>query len=89
MKSLFNTILFSSLFSVFLATTSFANSTETALPLTEASAAQVIQTETGAKILSVEQSDNQGATIFHVKALYEDGKIKIHHLDAETGKTTK
>lgn len=78
------------LFSVLLATSVVANSAEsTSLPLTETSAAQVVQTETNAKILSVEQTTEEGKLIFHVKALHQDGKVKIYHLDAATGKNTK
>ena len=58
---------------------------EIQLPLTKASAAELIRTESKGKILSVDKKDIKGKSIFRVKVLHNNGKIKIYQLDPLTG----
>jgi len=82
MMSSFKALFLTVLISASATTAVFASPT---LPLTEKSAAELVQ-ETGAKVLSVESENKEGKDIFNVKALHDDGKVKIYHLDATTGK---
>jgi uncharacterized membrane protein YkoI len=63
--------------------------TVNASPLTKESAAEQVQSESGGKILSVDDKQEDGQQIFRVKVLHDDGKIKIYQLDAATGKEIK
>ena len=58
---------------------------EIQLPLTKKSAAELIKVESNGKVLSVDEEQDNGKTIFRVKVLHNDGKIKIYRLDPETG----
>jgi uncharacterized membrane protein YkoI len=60
-----------------------------ALPLTKESAAEHVQTESGGKVLSVDEKQEGAKQIFKVKVLHDDGKIKIYQVDAETGLEAK
>jgi len=55
------------------------------LPLTKASAAELIRIESKGKILSVDKKEVQGKTLFRIKVLHDNGKIKIYRLDPLTG----
>jgi len=57
--------------------------------LTKTSAAQQVQKASGGKVLSVDDKRQGKQTIFRVKVLHDDGKIKIYQLDAATGKEIK
>ena len=70
--------------SLAVATISFAGDAPE-LPLTEETAAEHIKQKTNGKILSVATKQKDGKTIFRVKVLHQDDKIKIYPLDAETG----
>lgn len=59
------------------------------LPLTKDSAASLVQQQTQGKILSVDEKHKKGKTVFQVKVLHDEGKIKIFRLDAETGQKLK
>lgn len=61
------------------------NVNDIALPLTEHSAAELAHIETGGKILSVEQTQENDQIIFRVKVLHQNGKVKVHRFDGETG----
>jgi len=56
-----------------------------ALPLTKKTAAELAQVETGGRVLSVDQEQYQNHTIFRVKVLHQDGKVKTYRLDRQTG----
>ncbi|MBT3506112.1 MAG: hypothetical protein HN475_10185 [Piscirickettsiaceae bacterium] len=56
-----------------------------ALPLTKESAAEHVQTQSGGKILSVDEKQEGTKLLFKVKVLHDDGKIKVYQMDAETG----
>ncbi|NOQ82305.1 MAG: hypothetical protein GQ548_07260 [Methylophaga sp.] len=58
---------------------------EIQLPLTRASAAELIRTESHGKVLSVDKKKVRGKIIFRVKVLHNNGKIKMYHLDPLTG----
>lgn len=58
---------------------------EIALPLTEHTAAELAKIETGGKILSVDREQQGKSVIFRVKVLHNNGKIKIHRIDRDTG----
>ncbi len=55
------------------------------LPLTKESAAELVQIESKGKILSVDKKSDHGKTIFRVKVLHDNGKIKVYSLDSDTG----
>lgn len=55
------------------------------LPLTQQTAAELAQVETGGRVLSVDQEQYQNHTIFRVKVLHQDGKVKTYRLDRDTG----
>jgi len=58
---------------------------EIQLPLTKASAAELIRIESKGKILSVDKKQLKGKKIFRIKVLHNNGKIKIYRLDPITG----
>lgn len=58
---------------------------EIALPLTEHTAAELAKIETGGKVLSVDRIKQGDFTIFRVKVLHDNGKVKIHRIDRDTG----
>jgi len=58
---------------------------EIQLPLTKASAAELIRIESKGKVLSVDKKKVKGKMLFRVKVLHNDGKIKIYQLDPSTG----
>ena len=60
-----------------------------ASPLTKESAAEQVQSESGGKVLSVDNKQEGDQKMFRVKVLHDDGKIKIYQLDATTGKEIK
>ncbi len=55
------------------------------LPLTKQSAADIIQSESKGKILSVDKKIINDKTVFIIKVLYDKGKVKNYSLDAATG----
>jgi len=55
------------------------------LPLTKKTAAELAQVETGGQVLSVDQEQYQNHSIFRVKVLHRDGKVKTYRLDRDTG----
>lgn len=56
-----------------------------ALPLTKKTAAELAQVESGGRVLSVDQEQYQNHTIFRVKVLHQNGKVKTYRLDRDTG----
>jgi uncharacterized membrane protein YkoI len=60
---------------------------EIALPLTKHTAAELAKIETGGKILSVEEQPNGDQLIFRVKVLHDNGKVKVHRIDRDSGHT--
>ncbi|MBD3633558.1 MAG: hypothetical protein HUJ23_01450 [Methylophaga sp.] len=60
---------------------------EIALPLTKHTAAELAKIETGGKILSVDEQRAGKNTIFRVKVLHNNGKVKVHRIDRDTGHT--
>ncbi len=60
---------------------------EIALPLTQHTAAELAKIETGGKILSVEEEPRDGTVIFRVKVLHNNGKVKVHRFNRDTGHT--
>ncbi len=61
------------------------NINEIALPLTDHTAAELAKVETGGKILSVDEEHYGNKIIFRVKVLHNDGKVKIHRFDRDSG----
>lgn len=61
------------------------NINEIQLPLNKTSAAELVRLESKGKILSVEEKRTSGITLFRVKVLHDNGKIKIYSLDQATG----
>ncbi len=55
------------------------------LPLTKQSAANIIQLQSKGRILSVNKKSINNKTIFIIKVLYDNGKVKNYSLDAATG----
>ena len=55
------------------------------LPLTKESAAELVRIESKGKVLSVDKKSDNGKTIFRVKVLHDNGKIKVYRLDSNTG----
>ena len=62
---------------------------EIQLPLTKTSAAELIRLESKGKVLSVEEKHVSNVTLFRVKVLHNDGKIKIYSIDKATGHPPK
>lgn len=60
---------------------------EIQLPLTKESAAELVRLESQGKILSVDKKNDKGNTVFRVKVLHNNGKIKIYSVDQKTGHT--
>lgn len=60
---------------------------EIALPLTKHTAAELAKIETGGKILSVEEQPSGDKLIFRVKVLHDNGKVKVHRIDRDSGHT--
>lgn len=58
---------------------------EIALPLTKNTAAELAKVETGGKILSVDEERRGEAVVFRVKVLHDNGKVKVHRIDRDTG----
>ena len=57
------------------------------LPLTKNTAAELARIQSGGKILSVDEQKQGNRTIFRVKVLHNNGKVKIYHIDRDTGLT--
>lgn len=60
---------------------------EIALPLTKHTAAELAKIETAGKILSVDEHQTGDNVIFRVKVLHDNGKVKVHRIDRDTGHT--
>mgnify|MGYP000238057835 CR=1 FL=1 len=58
---------------------------EIQLPLTKQSAAELIRVESQGKVLSVNKNQYKGKSVFRIKVLHDDGKIKFYRLDPITG----
>lgn len=58
---------------------------EIVLPLTKHTAAELAKVETNGKILSVDEQRNGAQIIFRVKVLHDNGKVKVHRFDRDTG----
>ena len=60
---------------------------EIALPLNRHTAAELAKIETGGKILSVDEEQRDSSVLFRVKVLHNNGKIKVHRINRDTGHT--
>ncbi len=60
---------------------------EIKLPLTKASAAELIHTRSKGKVLAVDNKEVNGKTIFRIKVLHKNGRLKIYRIDPLTGHT--
>jgi hypothetical protein len=58
---------------------------EISLPLNKHTAAELAKVETGGKILSVDEEMRGNQIIFRVKVLHNNGKVKVHRIDRDTG----
>jgi uncharacterized membrane protein YkoI len=58
---------------------------EIQLPLTKQSAAELIRVESQGKVLSVNKDQYRGKSVFRIKVLHDNGKIKFYRLDPQTG----
>jgi uncharacterized membrane protein YkoI len=61
------------------------NINEITLPLSDHTAAELAKVETGGKVLSVDEEHYGNKIIFRVKVLHNDGKVKIHRFDRDSG----
>lgn len=61
------------------------NINEIALPLTRHTAAELAKIETDGKILSVDEETHDNKVIFRIKVLHNNGKVKVHRIDRDTG----
>ncbi len=61
------------------------NVNEIQLPLTKRTAAELVRVESEGKVLSVDKVQYKGKSIFRVKVLHDDGKIKFYRIDPQTG----
>ncbi|HDZ16504.1 MAG TPA: hypothetical protein ENI26_11335 [Methylophaga aminisulfidivorans] len=61
------------------------NINEIALPLTKDTAAELAKIETAGKVLSVDEERYGNRIVFRIKVLHNNGKVKIHRLDRDTG----
>lgn len=55
------------------------------LPLTKKSAAELAHIESGGKVMSVDENQEGNHVYFSVKVLHDNGKIKIYHIDRDSG----
>ncbi len=58
---------------------------EIELPLTRHTAAELAKVETDGKILSVDEETRNNQVIFRIKVLHNNGKVKVHRSDRDTG----
>jgi len=58
---------------------------EIQLPLTRHTAAELAKIETAGKILSVDEETRNNKAIFRIKVLHNNGKVKVHRIDRDTG----
>lgn len=58
---------------------------EIELPLTRHTAAELAKVETDGKILSVDEESRDNKVIFRIKVLHNNGKVKVHRIDRDTG----
>ncbi|EEF81220.1 hypothetical protein MDMS009_212 [Methylophaga thiooxydans DMS010] len=58
---------------------------EIELPLTRHTAAELAKVETNGKILSVDEESRDNKVIFRIKVLHNNGKVKVHRIDRDTG----
>lgn len=58
---------------------------EIQLPLTKQSAAELVRVESQGKVLSVDKVNYRGISVFKVKVLHDNGKIKFYRLNPDTG----
>lgn len=58
---------------------------EITLPLTQHTAAELAKIETAGKILSVNEETRDNKVIFRIKVLHDNGKVKVHRIDRDTG----
>lgn len=58
---------------------------EIELPLTRHTAAELAKIETDGKILSVDEETRGNKVIFRIKVLHNNGKVKVHRIDRDTG----
>ncbi|EMR12321.1 hypothetical protein MPL1_10833 [Methylophaga lonarensis MPL] len=68
------------------------NDTETfhiMLPLTTDSAAELAQLRTGGKVLSVEEEQRNSYTLYLVKVLHDNGRVRTYRFDRDTGQTMR
>jgi len=63
------------------------NINEIELPLTRHTAAELAKIETNGKILSVDEESHKDKVIFRIKVLHNNGKVKVHRIDRDTGHT--
>jgi len=55
------------------------------LPLTQESAAELIRSETGDKVLSVDSEKVENETFFRVKVISKQGRVKVYRVASSTG----
>jgi uncharacterized membrane protein YkoI len=58
---------------------------EITLPLTAQSAAELAKIETQGKVLSVDTEKDGDTILFRVKVLHNNGKVKVHRFNRNTG----
>ncbi|WP_438971587.1 PepSY domain-containing protein [Methylophaga sp.] len=58
---------------------------EIELPLNRHTAAELAKIETEGKILSVDEEIRDNETVFRIKVLHNNGKVKVHRIHRDTG----
>lgn len=59
------------------------------LPLTTDSAAELAQLRTGGKVLSVEEQQRNSFTLYLIKVLHDNGRVRTYRFDRDTGETLR
>lgn len=49
-------------------------------------AATIVRNSTGGRILSVERQDKKGGSVYRVKVLMSDGRVRVIRVNADSGK---
>lgn len=57
-----------------------------ALPLTKETAAELAKTETGGRVLSVQEETQEEIELFRVKVLHDNGTVRTYRIERVTGK---
>lgn len=54
--------------------------------LDSSAAARLVESKTGGKVLSVHRQENKGKTVYRVKVLLPEGRVRTVNVDAQSGR---